>query len=188
MHCSSMRMELQILFLLCAEKNRRAFRPQDTETAVEANELIIQAVARLQTKDYPGALADLNHADNIRPGDYATVQFRGMLKMDTGDAEGALADLVWNADTPDSLLRRGAAHLMCGHMEDAFTDIVDADKLVPGSASELCQAITTSIQKGSLQYVGVNGRLMDTARLVSAVTATTFEQAKVSHLVCVGVR
>ena len=102
-------------------------RAQDSEEAIIANDLISQAVAKQQTKDYPGALADLNHADHIRPGDYATLQLRGMLKMDIGDAESALADLDGNADTPDSSYRRGVAHFVHGHMKDAFIDIASAN-------------------------------------------------------------
>ena len=68
--------------------------------------------------------------------------------MDTGDAEGALADLDGNADTPDSSYRRGLAHFVHGHMMGAFTNIALANLLAPGSASKFCQAV----EEGSLCY------------------------------------
>ncbi len=74
-----------------------------------------------------------------------------MLKMDTGDAEGALADLDGNADTPDSSYRRGVAQFVHGHAKDAFTDIATANLLAPGSTRKFCQAV----EEGSLQCNGV---------------------------------
>jgi len=148
---------------------------QDSEEAITANDLISQAVAKLQTKDYPGALADLNHADNVRPGDYATLQLRGMLKMDIGDAEGALADLNGNADTPDASYRRGVAQFVHGHMRDAFADIASANSLAPGSTSKFCQAV----EEGSLQYNGVIEDWMETADLVAMLRDDDDENSKV---------
>ncbi len=137
--------------------------------------MISQAVAKLQAKDYLGALVDLNHADSLRPGDYATLQLRGMLKMDIGDAEGALADLDANADTSESLLGRGVAHFMHGHMKDAFVDIALANLLAPGSTGKFCQAV----EEGSLQYNGVNESLIDAADLVAMLRAEEDENSKI---------
>ena len=95
--------------------------------------------------------------------------------MDTGDAEGALADLDGNADTPDSIYRRGVAHFMHGHMKDAFTDIASANLLAPGSASKFCQAV----EEGTLQYNGVSEGLIDTADLVSMLREEEDEHSKV---------
>ena len=148
---------------------------QESEEAITANDLISQAVAKLQATDYLGALTDLNHADSIRPGDYATLQLRGMLKMDIGDAEGALADLDGNADTPDSSYRRGVAQFVHGHMKDAFTDIASANSLAPGSASNFCQAV----EEGSLQYNGVSEGSIDTADLVAMLREEGDENSKV---------
>ena len=50
---------------------------QDSEKANIANDLISQAVAKQQTKDYPGALADLNLADSIRPVPLCYVAIEG---------------------------------------------------------------------------------------------------------------
>ncbi len=148
---------------------------QNSEEAITANDLISQAVAKLQTKDYPGGLADLNHADNIRPGDYATLRLRGMLKMDTGDAEGALADLNGNADTPDASCRCGVAQFVHGHMRDALADIALANSLAPGSTSKFCQAV----EEGSLLYNGVIEDWMETADLVAMLRDDDDENSKV---------
>ncbi len=54
-----------------------------------ADDLIIQAAAKAPYSPR-SALTDLNAADKLRPGDYATLQMRGLIRADLNDKECAL--------------------------------------------------------------------------------------------------
>jgi len=102
-----------------------------------ADDLIIQAAAKAPYSPR-SALIDLNAADKLQPGDYATLQMRGLVKADLNDKKGAVQDLEGRADTWYSLLRRASCHLMLGHIDKASADVLEAESLQPGGIRLFC--------------------------------------------------
>lgn len=101
------------------------------------DDLIIQAAAKAPYSP-DSALQDLNAADKLQPGDYATLQMRGLVRADLNDIEGALQDLEGRADTWYSLLRRASCHIMLGHIDKARADVLKAAGLQPGGIRLFC--------------------------------------------------
>lgn len=82
--------------------------------------------------DVRGAAADLITAEHLQPGDVATLQLRGRIRMILCDYSGAAEDLSSTADSAELLELRGIARFCIGQIEDAFADIARADSLDPG--------------------------------------------------------
>ncbi|KAL0051771.1 hypothetical protein WJX82_001818 [Trebouxia sp. C0006] len=75
-----------------------------------ADDLIIQAAAKAPYSPR-SALTDLNAADKLRPGDYATLQMRGLIRADLNDKECALGPsrhlvLIGTAEEPARLTQQ----------------------------------------------------------------------------------
>jgi len=64
-----------------------------------ANSLISKAARDYRQKQYNTALQSLNEADRLQPGDYATLQLRGLVKGWQHDFTRAIQDLQGRADS-----------------------------------------------------------------------------------------
>ena len=71
-----------------------------------------------------GALADLNLADQMRPGDFATLQARGIVYANMEEDQQAVQDLSSQADAADILTIRFKCQLRLGHIDQALADMV----------------------------------------------------------------
>ena len=112
-----------------------------------ADDLIIQAAAKAPYSPI-SALTDLHAADKLRPGDYATLQMRDLVRADLNDKEGALQDLDGRADTWYSLSRRASCHIMLGHIDKASADVLEAESLQPGVTRLFCDEFDQHVKIG----------------------------------------
>ena len=85
------------------------------------------------------ALADLNLADQMRPGDFATLQARGIVYARMEKDQQALQDLSSHADAADILGIRLMCHLRLGHINQAVADMVKIETMQPGFAEQMFQ-------------------------------------------------
>lgn len=86
-------------------------------------------------------------AEHLQPGDVATLQLRGRIRMKLRDYSGAAEDLSNTADSAELLKLRGTARFCVGQIEGAFADIARADSLDPGLADKFTEMLEKAFEK-----------------------------------------
>ena len=131
-----------------SEYQRAQWLPPSHCGATAAAQLVLR-VANLKhlASDFRGAAADLITAEHLQPGDVATLQLRGSIRMKLCDYSGAAEDLSNTADSAELLKLRGTARFCVGQIEGAFADIARADSLDPGLADKFTEMLEKAFEK-----------------------------------------
>ncbi len=136
------------LLMAQSDYQRAQWLPPSHHDAIAAAQLVLR-VANLKflVNDFRGAAADLTTAEHLQPGDVATLQLRGRIRMKLRDYSGAAEDLSNTADSAELLKLRGTARFCVGHIEGAFADIARADSLDPGLADKFTEMLEKAFEK-----------------------------------------
>ena len=131
-----------------SDYQRAQWLPPSHHDAIAAAQLVLR-VANLKflVNDFRGAAADLTTAEHLQPGDVATLQLRGRIRMKLRDYSGAAEDLSNTADSAELLKLRGTARFCVGQIEGAFADIARADSLDPGLADKFTEMLEKAFEK-----------------------------------------
>ncbi|KAL0052126.1 hypothetical protein WJX82_008328 [Trebouxia sp. C0006] len=136
------------LLMAQSDYQRAQWLPPSHHDAIAAAQLVLR-VANLKflVNDFRGAAADLTTAEHLQPGDVATLQLRGRIRMKLRDYSGAAEDLSNTADSAELLKLRGTARFCVGQIEGAFADIARADSLDPGLADKFTEMLEKAFEK-----------------------------------------
>ena len=121
---------------LCAAKSNI---PLDAATT--ADDFIILAAAEAEQGNLGIALAYLNLADKMRPGDCAALQMRGIVYAEMEENQQAVQDLNGRADSIEILHMRYMRCMKLGHVDQALVNIIQIDTMQKSLAEQCSQSL-----------------------------------------------
>ena len=128
--------------------------PAPRPHAEEVAALLAQAEARARARD-PGARDDLDQALTLDPACVQAWLYRGMLRQDLGDPDGALADLARALELDPGnarvWLERGTTRFALRQLRPALADLDRALELDPGLTAALINRGVTRHELGDLR-------------------------------------
>ena len=97
-----------------------------------------RGLAKMQSKDYQGAIADFTEAIRLKPDNVDSYSHRGYAKTELKDFKGAITDYneaLWlKTDSADDYSHRGYAKAQLKDFKEAITDYDDAIRRKPNDA------------------------------------------------------
>ena len=104
-------------------------------TSKTATDFFNDGLIKAKSKDYKGAISDLNEAIRLKPDFALAYVGRGAVKYGLGDKQGAIADynetIRLKSDYADAYAGRGLAKYDLGDKQGAITDYNEAIRLNP---------------------------------------------------------
>jgi len=112
-----------------------ALADPDLPDAWRMGALSLRAAAYRRAEDTPKAIADLDAATALEPGNAELYRLRGLYRLDQGEADGGLADLTYalqlDPEFAEARINRAWARVSRGETAPAISDLTHAIALTP---------------------------------------------------------
>lgn len=153
--------------------------PQAPPTQTTADDLYLQAQAKIQKEDYKGAIADLDQALSLKPDYSAAFSSRGFAQARLSQASSSLADseqaLRLDPENAQAYLVRGLVRSRIGELDGALADANQGLKLNPKHPSGY--GLRSTVKFLLADYPGAVADMQQTAVLMRSQGNTAGAQS-----------